>query len=73
MNRIPAVLRPTSESFPRDILGATLVQIGTPEDANLLEGGGLVIDYRPNGSDSVRRLVVAFNELGAWVEYQGLA
>jgi hypothetical protein len=32
----------------------------------------LDVDYRPKGGDLSRRLVLAFNEFGAWVEHLGL-
>jgi hypothetical protein len=72
------------ESFPRalsrregerddllcDMAGATIVRIGSIEDADL-EGGGLVIDYKPRGVSGARRVVFAFNELGLWPVWQG--
>lgn len=49
--------------------GATILAIGAPEGADL-EGGGLVIDY--GFADGVaKRLVLAFNEAGMWVEFDG--
>lgn len=59
-----------SEPFPDDLPGATIVRIGAPEDRRLIEGGGLVIDYQPSGSECVRRIVLGFNENGMWVEYR---
>lgn len=55
------------DDFPADLIGATIVQMGTIPERKA-EGGGLVIDYRPNGGESVRRALFAFNELGMWVE-----
>lgn len=55
-------------SVPRELIGATIVQIGTPSDCRLVEGGGLVIDYRPRASDSVRRIIIASNDTAMWVE-----
>jgi hypothetical protein len=51
--------------------GATLLRIGTLNTAGL-EGGGLVIDYRPAGEPRARRRAVfGFNELGLWPEWEG--
>jgi hypothetical protein len=47
--------------------GAEIVKIGSVDDDGL-EGGGLLIDYIPRGSDCIRRVVFAFNELGLWIE-----
>ena len=46
---------------------ATIVRIGTTAPG-LIEGGGLIIDYRRPGSLVVERLVLGFSELGMWVE-----
>lgn len=56
------------ERLPKDLRGATVVSVGTLSDQKLVEGGGLVIDYSPAGTDQVYRLVLAFNELAMWVE-----
>ncbi len=44
---------------------------GAVEDRGLVQGGGLVIDYRPVNSDEVKRVVLAFTEEGMWVEIEG--
>jgi hypothetical protein len=36
-----------------------------------IEGGGLVIDYLPEGHTDPVRLVLAFNDLGMWIEGTG--
>lgn len=56
---------------PEDLIGAQIINIGSPADPGRLEGGGLVIDYKPAGSDQVKRLVLAFNELGIWIKHVG--
>ena len=53
------------QPIPGELIGSTIVAIGTTEER--IEGGGLFIDYRLKGSKEVRRLVLAFNELGMWV------
>lgn len=50
--------------------GARLIQIGSPVEDGL-EGGGLVIDYVVAGGSAPQRLVLAFNELGMWIEAEG--
>lgn len=57
VNRIPDVFGHGSDaSFPDDIRGTTILQIGTPVDGKLVEGGGPVIDYMPLGASEPRRL-----------------
>jgi len=51
---------------------ARIVACGAPADADLVEGGGLVIDYIPSGSSETWRVVFAFTELGMWAEFDGL-
>lgn len=52
---------------PDDLTGATIVRFGTVPSEEV-EGGGLVIDYKPTGSDEAKRIVFGFNELGMWVD-----
>jgi hypothetical protein len=61
------------DEFPEDLLGSTIVRIGTIAEQGLVEGGGLVIDYRPAGSEAAKRLVLAFNDLGMWIETKEMA
>jgi hypothetical protein len=51
--------------------GAKIIACGAPADPNAVEGGGLVIDFIPEGDTDPRRVVFAFTELGMWVEYSG--
>jgi len=48
------------------LVGAEIIRIGTT-DPGMFEGGGLIIDYCHTGQ-MARRLVLAFSELGMWVE-----
>ena len=58
------------EELFRRLSGATIVWIGTPAESPL-EGGGLVIDYRLPGEPDISRAVLAFNENGMWLMYDG--
>lgn len=58
------------EEVFRRLRGAKLVQIGSPAEEGL-EGGGLVIDYMISGAETPQRLVLAFNELGMWIQAEG--
>jgi len=70
--QLPASLRPNHQSaLPDDFEGAVIVRFGAVDSEEKPEGGGLVIDYRKPESSEVRRVVLAFNELGMWVEYAG--
>lgn len=56
-----------NDLVPEDLIGAQIINMGTPEISNL-EGGGLIIDYKPLGSTSIRRIILSFNELGMWID-----
>jgi hypothetical protein len=56
------------DKLPRDIIGSTIVGFGAAPRECDLEGGGLIIDYKPSGSTEAKRAVFAFNELGMWLE-----
>ena len=57
-----------NKPVPKDLEGATIVQVGTLRDSSLVEGGGLVIDYRPAGAERTRRAILAFDETAMWLE-----
>jgi hypothetical protein len=57
------------KAVPKELLGATIVAIGTMEfssEKDQPEGGGLVIDYTPKGTLDVRRITLAFTDIGMW-------
>jgi hypothetical protein len=59
-------------TVPRNLIGATIVQIGTFSDSSLAEGGGLVIDYSANGEPGqTRRAILAFDGTEMWVASDG--
>jgi len=62
--------REEAESFPGDLAGATIVQVGRLADDRSLEEGGLVIDYDTRRGVR-RRLVLGFNEVAMWITYKG--
>ena len=67
--RLPDVFNPTKgEEIPANLIGSKIVAFGTTNER--VEGGGLVLDYRPQKTKKVRRLVLAFNELGMWIHRQ---
>lgn len=53
--------------IPADLIGAVILGIGTVPDPLDVDGGGLVVDYRPAKSKATKRIVFAFNERGMWV------
>jgi len=53
-----------------DLIGATLIAIGTTDER--VEGGGLILDYRPKNKQQVCRLILAFNEIGMWIHQQSI-
>jgi hypothetical protein len=57
------------DKFPADLIESEIVGFGTINEAHV-EGGGLVIDYKPRGSAQIQRLHLAFNELGMWIHRQ---
>jgi hypothetical protein len=57
------------DPVPDDLVGSVIVNIGTIPVNGAVEGGGLVVDYRPHGSQEIRRIVLAFNDCGMWVSY----
>lgn len=61
----------SEESVPSDIIGATILAIGSIQrDCQKWVEGGLVIDYKtPQGE--VRRLVLNFNDQELYVGLQG--
>jgi hypothetical protein len=53
--------------LPGDMVGATIIRMGTIPDLEV-EGGGLVIDYKPRGSRCAKRVVFGFNDVALWIE-----
>ncbi len=58
------------DQIPDDLVGAIIVAIGTTNER--IEGGGLVLDYRPKNKQRVYRLILAFNELAMWIHQQAI-
>ena len=64
--RLPDSFNPNrGAAVPRDLIGATILAVGTTNER--IEGGGLILDYRPQKKNQVYRLILAFNELGMWI------
>jgi len=67
---LPDYFRPHEATrFPRELIGARILRIGTLAEPRAASGGGLVIDYDKNGK--AKRLVLEFNDAAMWVAYQG--
>lgn len=66
LKRLPCVFG-KGERLPDGLEGAEIIRIGGAYDRNLVEGGGLVIDYKPSGSTEVRRVVLAYNDGAMYV------
>lgn len=68
--RLPARRDPAvrGDALPEDIIGAIIVRFGAAPPECDLEGGGLIVDYIPKEATEPKRLVLAFNELGMWIE-----
>jgi hypothetical protein len=58
------------ERLFRAMAGAEIIRIGSTDEDGI-EGGGLILDYRRSGFDTVNRVIFAFNESGLWVEREG--
>lgn len=56
------------DAIPSDIIGSMIVRFGAAPPECDVEGGGLIIDYIPPGESEPKRLVLAFTELGMWIE-----
>jgi hypothetical protein len=69
---LPSIYGPDrGEPLPRGIEGATILKIGMlplKDGRRQAEGGGLVIEYLPRGESRSIRAVLAFTELGMWVD-----
>jgi hypothetical protein len=84
LGKIPVIARipgkfhaEEDDRLPAGLVGASILRFGTvPREvaeasSPRLEGGGLVIDYVPEGSTSPRRVAMSFSERGMRVAYQG--
>ena len=70
--RLPDFFNPSlGELIPGDIIGATIIAFGSPNEPRLMPGGGLIIDYCPRGSSDTKRLVIATSDVGASIKFSG--
>ena len=66
--KLPNCLSATDgEMIPDGLVNATILAFGTLDPAANVSGGGLVIDYRPEGSLESIRAILAFDETGMWI------
>jgi len=60
------------KKVPSDLIGATIVSVGTFSDTSLAPGGGLVIDYLATREPTQpRRAILAFDGTEMWVDSDG--
>lgn len=70
INRLPSLFNQQIKTeFPNILIGSRIVAIGTPVDEWAVEGGGLIMDFVPDGETDIHRIVFGFSELGMWIEY----
>jgi hypothetical protein len=56
------------DDVPRQLIGAKIVFWGTIAEPMAADGGGLVIEFIPEGGTTKKRIVFAFNERGMWID-----
>ncbi|WP_156747709.1 hypothetical protein [Methylosinus sp. 3S-1] len=67
--RLPDIYHPEkADHLPRDLIGATILRIGAAPREWDIEGGGLVIEYRPHGRSEAHMVVMCSTELGMWID-----
>jgi hypothetical protein len=66
-----AALYSDGEPLPERVIGAKILRFGAAPRIACVEGGGLVIDYLPNGETVPIRVVFSFTELGMGVKLMG--
>jgi hypothetical protein len=59
------------EPVPADLIGAKIVAFGSAPRGAGIEGGGLIVDYVPLGTEDISRVVFSFTEVGMWTELIG--
>ena len=65
---LPSLIRPDhAEPVPQQLLGSKIIRVGTLPPKHHVDGGGLVIEYRPKKTSQLRRMILAFTEEGMWV------
>ncbi len=62
----------SGDKVPDDLFGATIVSIGAAANSGIVGEGRLVIDYRPHGSEAVRRVILGFCECDMWLAFVGI-
>lgn len=68
IEKLPSLFGPDDgQDIPKHLIGAQILGFGTLDFEPRMEGG-LVIDYRAKGVSQAKRLILAFNERGMWVD-----
>ena len=60
-----------NEYVPEELNGATIKFVGTFENQDLIQGGGLVIDYVPSNQKESKRIILEFTSNAMWVSDSG--
>ena len=58
------------DEVPEDLYNSKIINIGKislPDDKRV--EGGLCIDYIPQNSDEIKRLLLGYNDLGMWIVF----
>jgi hypothetical protein len=69
VSKLPSLASPYRQpsDIPEGIEGSRILRFGAAPQHLQVDGGGLVIDFeKANGSR--RRVVLAFSEMGMWIE-----
>lgn len=62
-------MQSSGANVTKNLIGSKIIGFGFSPGIDV-EGGGLIVDYIPEGCDKQHRIVLGFNELGMWVEWQ---
>ena len=63
---ITDTLAESGDKVPADLIGATILRFGCSIGLHM-EEGGLIVEYKPRGSDGVKQLILAFNDCAMWI------
>jgi hypothetical protein len=62
------LFRPANgDELPNDLIGAEITNIGTITFGDFKND--LLIEYKPNGLNTIKQLVLSYNERAMWISY----